>query len=310
MKYRDEQKQRVVSLLAGGAIFCHDIGGGMFMGREREFVLTDSNLNIYPPILESVKDYFKENRVAWWRGDSPTGHTLSSQIACINHLFPIRHDKAEVLKIARSIDPRFVDVLVIDTDKHLPAYIQFEAVSKTDHLNEKTSTRGSNCTSVDALIYALHENGQRVILPIEWKYTEEYADQSKADGPRGTTRQERYASLVNDSPQLQHENHSIYYYEPFYQLMRQTLWAEQMIRNRGSETIKADDYIHIHVIPPENHDLLHKIYTCSKMDMEYTWRAQLKDQNKYQIVAPNDLLSSVDPQKYGPLLKYLQERYW
>lgn len=310
MKYRDEEKLRVASLLAGGVIFGHDIGGGIFMGREREFVLADSNLNIYPPILESVKDYFKENRVAWWRGDSPTGHTLSSQIACINHLFPIRHDKAEVLKIARRIDPQFVDVMFIGSDTFSPAYIQFEAVSKTDHLNEKTSTRGSNCTSVDALIYALHENGQRVILPIEWKYTEEYADQSKAEGQKGTTRQNRYTSLIIDSHQLQNENHSIYYYEPFYQLMRQTLWAEQMIKNKGSETIKADDYIHIHVIPPENHDLLHKIYTCSKMDMEHTWRAQLKDQSKYQIIAPNDLLSSVDPQKYGLLLKYLQERYW
>lgn len=62
-------------------IFEHDIGGGMFMGCEREYVLADSDLNIYPPVLESVKDYFKKNKVAWWRGNSPTGHTLSSQIA-------------------------------------------------------------------------------------------------------------------------------------------------------------------------------------------------------------------------------------
>jgi hypothetical protein len=278
MKYRDEQKHRVASLLAGKVIFGHDTGGGMFMGRKREFVLTNSDLNIFPSILESVKNYFKENDVAWWRGESPTGHTLSSQIACINHLFPIRHDKAEVLKIARSIDPRFVDVLVIDTDKYLPAYIQFETVSDTDHLNEKASTRGSNCTSVDALIYALRENGQRVILPIEWKYTEEYENQSKAEGQQGNTRKGRYTSLINDSHQLQSKNQSVYYYEPFYQLMRQTLWAEQMIRNKGSETVKADDYIHLHVIPPENHDLLHKTYMCSKMDMEQTWRAQLTDQ--------------------------------
>ena len=310
MKYRDEQKQRVVSLFAGGVIFEHDIGGGMFMGCEREYVLADSDLNIYPPVLESVKDYFKKNKVAWWRGNSPTGHTLSSQIACINHLFPIRNDKAEVLKIAKRINSRFVDVLVINTDSYLPAYIQFEAVSDIDHLNEKTSARGINCTSVDALIYALHENGQRVILPIEWKYTEEYKNQNKAEGQQGYTRQARYTSLINESLQLKNENHGIYYYEPFYQLMRQTLWMEQIIKNMDTETIKADDYIHIHVIPPENHDLLDKTYTRSKMDMEHTWRAQIKDQDKYRIVTPNDLLSSADPQKYGPLLKYLQERYW
>ena len=97
MEYREEQRRHAVSLLAGGEIFRHDTGGGMFMGSEREYVLVDSNLNICLPILESVKDYFKKNNVAWWRGNSPTGHTLSSQIACINHLFPMRHDKAEVL---------------------------------------------------------------------------------------------------------------------------------------------------------------------------------------------------------------------
>lgn len=310
MEYREEQRRHAVSLLAGGEIFRHDTGGGMFMGSEREYVLVDSNLNICLPILESVKDYFKKNNVAWWRGNSPTGHTLSSQIACINHLFPMRHDKAEVLKLAKSINSRFIDVLIINSDRYLPAYIQFEAVSDTDHLNEKTSTRGSNCTSVDALIYALHENGQRVILPIEWKYTEKYDKQNKAEGQQGITRQGRYKCLINDSLQLQHENHGIYYYEPFYQLMRQTLWAEQMIRNKESETIKADDFIHIHIIPPKNQGLLHKVYTCSNMDMEHTWRSQLKEQSKYRIIAPNDFLSSIDPQKYGWLLNYLQERYW
>lgn len=206
-----------------------------------------------------------------------------TRFVALDEYMPLTDPKSEKILISFLMElgvrdvPMIYDAEISWDEIRRRQYIQFEAVSKTDHLNEKTSTRGSNCTSVDALIYALHENGQRVILPIEWKYTEEYADQSKADGPQGTTRQERYTSLVNDSPQLQHENHSIYYYEPFYQLMRQTLWAEQMIRNRGSETIKADDYIHIHVIPPENHDLLHKIYTCSKMDMEHTWRAQLKD---------------------------------
>ena len=282
----------------------------MFMGREREFVLADCDLNIYPPILKDAKEYFNKNHIAWWHGDSPTGHTLSSQIACINHLFPIRHDKVEVLKIARNIDPLFVDVLVIASDGFLPAYIQFESVSDTDHLNEQNSTRGSNCTSVDALIYALHEDGRRFILPIEWKYTEEYDNQNKAEGTSGETRRARYTSLINSSAQLNHDNHEIYYYEPFYQLMRQTLWAEQLIRYKATESIMADDFIHIHIIPPENSDLLERKYSCYGLGMERTWRTQLMDQSKYRIMAPQELLAPVDQHKYGALLDYLKERYW
>ncbi len=310
MKYRDEQKKRIASLISNGAIFNHDAGGGLYMGKERDFVLTNFDNNIYPPILIIVKDYFRDNQVAWWGGKMPSGHTLSSQIACINHLFPIRNDKVEVLKILRSIDPLFADVLVIDTDTAFPAYIQFEATSNTDHLNEQNTTRGSNCTSVDALIYALHEDGRRFILPIEWKFTEEYDNQSKAEGVSGMTRKARYTALINGSAQLKHESHEIYYFEPFFQLMRQTLWAEQMIRYKASERINADEFIHIHVIPPENRDLLDKKYTCSGMGMEDTWRSQILDQNKYQIVAPQELLASVNLHKYGELLNYLKERYW
>ena len=38
--------------------------------------------------------------------------------------------------------------------------------------------------------------------------------------------------------------------------MRQTLWSEQMIVHKNTETIKVDDYIHIHVIPSENKEYL------------------------------------------------------
>ena len=83
---------------------------------------------------------------------------MSSQIACLNHLFQLRNDKSAVLTILKNISPDFIDVLQIDTDKFLPAYIQFEAVSDNDYLNEGQSTRGSNCTSIDALIFAKHKN--------------------------------------------------------------------------------------------------------------------------------------------------------
>ena len=167
------------------------------------------------------------------------------------------------MTILKNVSNDFVDIFQINTDKYFPAYIQFEAVSDKDYLNEGQPTRGNNCTSVDALIYAKHKDDSKWVIPIEWKYTEFYNNQNKAiEGfkadplnCKGEVRKKRYTDLINNSKQLINTDHSCFYFEPFYQLMRQTLWAEQMIKNKDLETIKADNYLHIHVIPSENKDL-------------------------------------------------------
>jgi hypothetical protein len=82
-----------------------------------------------------------------------------------------------------------------------------------------------------------------------------------------------------------------------------------MIKNKDLETIQADNYLHVHVIPSENTDLLNKVYKRSGLDMETTWRKQLKNQTKYQIVTPSKLLNAIDPLKYKDLLNYLKTRY-
>ena len=83
---------------------------------------------------------------------------------------------------------------------------------------------------------------------------------------------ERYSELIRESGQLKSDGddidyEEIYYREPFYQLMRQMLWAEQIIMRKGNEEdkedIQADDFIHVHVVPRENAELLHRKYKCS-----------------------------------------------
>ncbi|MDR0334104.1 MAG: hypothetical protein LBI15_11680 [Dysgonamonadaceae bacterium] len=317
-KYQEKERKKAIELIKNSELFKGCKAGGRFMGKERDFVLLDRNQNIFKPVKEEVKSYFKENSISWWGGKLPTGHTLSSQMACLNHLFPIRNDRDEVLKIAQIICEDIIDVLEIKTDKSLPAYIAFEAVSDNDYLNEcekgQKPTRGSHCTSIDALIYAKHKNGKNYILPIEWKYTEHYGNENKADGEKGDIRKGRYTDLINHSAQLKSGNHSCYYFEPFYQLMRQTLWAEQMIAHKNCEKISAEDFIHAHIIPSENQNLL-KIesrykYKCSEKDMKTTWRDNLQNQNKYKIISPKDLLANIDLNKYAELKKYLEKRYW
>jgi len=311
MSYRKDQCKRVETLIARHSVFGEDVGNGCYRGKNYPFILQDSDNNIYTPIRDAVLRYFEENNISWWGGYKPTTHPLSSQIACLNHLFPIRDDREAVLSIAQKAMPQITDVLPIQTDSSdTAAYVQFEAVSDSDHLNEKTSTRGSNCTSVDALILGLHEDGRKILMPIEWKYTEVYGNEDKAAGDKGRIRKERYTALIDNSCQLVARSHAIYYFEPFYQLMRQTLWAEQMISHKDMETTKADDFVHIHVIPSENDDLLLKRYPGEGRDMKDTWLSCLTNKSKYQIFTPKELLSSINRQDHGSLLDYLSKRYW
>jgi hypothetical protein len=317
--YQEAQRAKAVKLIEENPnIFYGEKAGKVFRDKEREFVLNDGGKNLFGPIQKSAVKYFKQNSISWWGGSQPTGHVLSSQIACLNHLFSIREDKDAVLTLIRNVSSEFEAVLPITSDKFSPAYIQFEAVSDKDHLREKSSTRGNNCTSIDALIYAVAKDGSKWIIPIEWKFTEFYDNQDKSiegmrinpEKNRGKERQERYNDLITASTQLVNDNLNDYYFEPFYQLMRQTLWAEQLIKNSADETVKADHYLHIHVVPTGNRALLKKKYKCSGSNMEITWRKNLSDQSKYQLVTPEKLLTGIDPLKYAELLDYLKVRYW
>lgn len=296
------------------SFFGEDKGCGCFRRKQYPFILKDGSKNLYDPIREDVVRYFKDNRISWWGGNKPTGHILSSQIACLNHLFLIRKDPAAVLALINGVYNQFKKVLPLACEKD-NAYIAFEAVSDNDHLNESIPTRGSNCTSVDALVLAIDNNDDIWLIPIEWKYTESYFDYPSSDksaGDKGTVRLKRYTNIINNSKQLNSlpdYKGSIYFYEPFYQLMRQTLWAEQMLNNKETESIKADHYLHIHVIPKANTDLLDKVYRVSQKKMEDTWREMLLDQSKYIIVDPATLMKPVSS-SYPELFNYLSERYW
>lgn len=317
--YQENRRSKSIELIKNSEHFDREKAGKLFMRAERDFVLIDGEKNIFKPMRKEAIEYFSKNKISWWGGARPTGHVLSSQIACINHLFFIRQDKEAVLKMINTFSNDFIDVFEIETDKSPHGYIQFEAVSDNDNLKEIQSTRGSNCTSIDALVYAKHKDGSKWIIPIEWKYTEHYGNQDKAtegmkvkgENSKGAERRRRYTELIDKSTQLENFDHKCYYFEPFYQLMRQTLWAEQLVRNQENETIKADNYLHIHVIPTENGDLLNKTYKCSEKDMETTWKSHLKDKTKYIIISPEKLLSnSLDDSKYHELKNYLTERYW
>ena len=196
-------------------------------------------------------------------------------------------------------------------------------------MNEATEgidlTIGTNCTSIDALIIAKDRNNEVWIIPIEWKYTEFYQnmDKSKEDRPnepkssngKGEERMKRYCDLITNSTQLQTLNDyqgSIYFQEPFYQLMRQTLWAEQVLAKEADKWYGAKNYLHLHIVPSANSDLLCKNYRrfpSMTNGMETEWRAHLTHTNLYQILDPKDFVQPIKT-NYPELYSYLETRYW
>ena len=217
----------------------------------------------------------------------------------------------------QNLDSEFVQALPVTCDND-GGYVAFEATSDRDRLNEGTVQRGANNTSVDAAMVGRRRNGQRVLIAIEWKYTEHYGDTDQsAEGPasngaepKGEIRKARYNGLIAASQQLRSDALGDHYREPFYQLMRQTLLAEALVAHQGEERLGADCFLHVHVIPHANRDLLDKAYLPHGLGMEAHWRRLLVDQSRYAIVDPIELLT---PREENLLqtepLHYLSVRY-
>ena len=278
----------------------------------------DSLKNLYEGIRKEVMSYFKEYDIAWWREDDdryfPTGNLLSSQIHCLNHLFKLRRDPYAVLSIIKKVCPNVVRVLPSPIDNHeyfskksknkINSFISFEfTYNNVDLLKERTCKRGKDCTSIDAFVYARDKKGKYVLIAIEWKYTESYKKEKKADED---VVNERYRDLASRSYSNLDGWRDEYYYDPLYEFVRQTLLMEQIIHEQPNGTFptKADDYYHIIVRPDENKEIID--------DIQH-FKDSLKDEGKKRIfeIAPQDLLSPLKGNDdYKDLLSYLETRYW
>jgi hypothetical protein len=150
--YREKQREIAVALL--GKMF-DDPGNGKFAnGIAYPFVLQDVSQNIWETIRTDALAYFKDNDIPWWMSTPklPTGHLLSSQIACVNHLFYMRKQKDFATKVLQNIDNRIVsaeEITYPDTDS---GYVAFEIIGKDNYLCERQHTRGANSTSVDSVM--------------------------------------------------------------------------------------------------------------------------------------------------------------
>jgi len=304
MKYIEKERQKAIRIR--DQIF-RDPGNGMFFGKEREFVLSEPLLNLWEGIRFDVKHYFEKYGIPWWSGnEEPTGHLLSSQVACVNHLFPLRQRKDCVDKILQNVNNNLVESSFIDS-----GFIEFEKTGERSLGKEKSVQRGANSTSIDSLMIAQKENGEKVLILIEWKYTESYTANSILYSKSGTNRLDVYKELLEkDNCPIITGNHEDLFYEPYYQLMRQTLLGWTMTQNNEYE---ATDWLHMHVIPEDNKELRERITSANLTGktLEESWKLQLKNPDKYIVISPQKLLEPIiELEDTKSITNYLTARYW
>ena len=214
--------------------------------------------NLYPAIRDSARDYFDRFEIKWHDGrkSSPSNHMCSSQVCCVNFLFPFADQPLHLATLLRPLYPTLGKMLPIENGQ----YVAFEWIGKCNYLKEKLPrhgkrTRGANYTSADAAVMFKHTDGRRQIVLIEWKYCESYGRTDLRIAKSGTDRTEIYRRLYErDDCPLRKEllpSFGALFFEPFYQLMRQQFLAHEMERARE---LDADIVSLLHIAPAHNHD--------------------------------------------------------
>jgi hypothetical protein len=278
--------------------------------------------NLHESVRETALEYFKRHKIKWWtsRWDTgrptlnkdddglPTGHLNSSQVACVNHLEPARLDRDLARGIARRVDETFVDVLPVEDG----GFVAYEWVGEQNYLGEPgPRVRGANITSLDGLMCAQRSDGTRVLLVIEWKYLESYGPESVATSARGTDRVATYRHLLEESScPIKRGAHERLFFEPYYQLMRQTLLAWQMVEHREH---KASAWVHVHVVPELNEALRDSGRGAPELlgeTMADKWRSALKQPERYRLITPTELLAgAAGGGRWSEWRRWLRERY-
>lgn len=216
-------------------------------------------LNLHPKAMALFGGWFGSPEGPTWH--LHRGHGLSSQVCCLNFLAPLA-DRPDLLALLVETATGESGVEILPVERGL--FVTFEWIGQRDYLNEAgprgNRRRGANCTSADAFL-RYRANGLEQALLVEWKYTESYGaplpEHRRADDSGGNaTRRERYQDLVfspagpvrgDDDLKLDQ-----FFWEPFYQLLRQQMLAFNMERDPEDPASRVRV---LHLSPAGNHAL-------------------------------------------------------
>lgn len=270
MTFRDDEKQRYD--LIKSKLFSQEAQQpGIYRKKPRPFCLADrcSAENLYESIRDDAIAYFKDRGIPWHEGLSdgegnkktlPSNHLCCSQCMCVNCLAPMMRDRRLLAEAFNPFLLEINEVLPFTADHPLSGgsqpYLSFEYVGKDTHFKGEAGwpQRGANCTSLDFSFLFNRCDGKKQLVLGEWKYTEEYRgcklpEKDKINQTRWNTYKEEFE--IWKSKQSDLPDYEVFFVEPFYQLMRQTLLAQKMGREKE---LQADVVVHIHISPQTNRE--------------------------------------------------------
>lgn len=315
--FRDEEKERYEAVK--GKLFSVEASqDGFYNGIPRNFCLADeySYENLYRDIRDIAITYFLIRGIPWHDGlkgrHLPSNHLCCSQSCCINFLFPLVKWPDLIKAIFSHYYPEMAAPLPITEDKPLTdgtyPFIAFEWIGKRDYLGEAkrkgmSRTRGANFTSAD-FTFRFRENNGRVHLVLgEWKYTEEYGRSCKGSGSSGDVRKSNYIDFfiapkgVFNANSDKDKLYDSLFYEPFYQLMRLQLLAQEMEGHKDKE-MDADVVSVLHICPEANNEFRNNVasdYLKGKLPGKGVleiWK-ELVPSDKFMSISVEDLLDTI-----------------
>jgi hypothetical protein len=238
-------------------------------------------------------------------------------VFAVNLLFPFI-DKPEAL--ADALRPYFPDIqqMLPVEDKR---YIAFEWIGDINYLKEESKVgdyrqRGAGNTSIDAMMMYQAVSGEKVMLLVEIKYSESYGTSYKRFRSDGTDRIENYeVFFYGPSSPINHDiapELADFLYEPFYQLLRHSLLATQIMKAGKPKTDKVQV---VHLTVHRNKDLL-KVTSPRFRHLGDTtyevWTKILKDPSTFSLISSESFFKGIhleDHRELEPWALFMSNRY-
>jgi hypothetical protein len=164
------------------------------------------------------------------------------------------------------MDNRIVSVEEISCPDTDSGYVAFEIIGKENYRGERQHTRGVNSISVDAVLASM-------------------------DSP--------FKAIERNGKHFEP-----LYYEPYYELMRQTLLGWRMV---SANEYNCDEYIHLYVVPKGKQGIIAKY--CARFgrgNLKDAWLKILKMPDRFKIISPEQLLEPLKNESgTDAIFKYL-----
>ena len=201
-----------------------------------------------------------------WHGETqgpdrstPSTHLLDSQVQCVNCLLSLERAPEILLERLQRIVPAAQSLVPIRHADVTEGLVAFEWIGQENYLGERfryKRRRGEYVTSADALMVVECSDGSRTGFLIEWKFTESYNEPVPFVSDHGTDRRQIYrGAYENESTAFIAKRPSIdvYFHDPHYQLLRQTLLAEKMLDAREHGVSR---FVVLFLAPAANRELM------------------------------------------------------